>query len=392
METLSPAMVLGLVAIAGLIVLSIALTAFLILGRGRRAEEVGNLTAEVDALRDALEVAELEAHALAEERDRAAGVLEPLSRAGDAITAVWTRAPVAPPDDQTVRRQESIPILAVANLKGGVGKSTVAANLAAHFDARGERVLLIDLDHHASLTAMALGGPRAPAATGADGPPSGAEVMFEGVWPQPKALVGSFSNSEVIGAAPALADLENRLLFGWLMGRETDDVRDRVARMLLNPRVQTLYDRILIDTPPRMTLGLINGLSAATHLLIPTQLNGLAVAALNDFLEMLDALRPVPLPPRQPYRIVGMQKTWAKDRLSRFELDAIGDIERILERRGDHSALLLRDCVVANLSGFGRAAGRGLAYRQESSVRPEIDRLAMRVAAFAPSFAESPES
>lgn len=379
-EVLPPAYALGLVAIIGVLVLAVGLIAVLILALMRRAAEVGGLENRLAAETTALAAA-------AEERDRARDALGQIVAMAEGVSDVWTREPFAPPEDYARRMAESIPIVAFANLKGGVGKTTLSANLAAWFDARGERVLLIDLDYQGSLSAMALGGEL----RGRNLAEPGAQRLLLGDWPRVYPVTRARSNSEIVDCYyPFLAE-ENRSLMRWLLGRTGDDVRYRLAQVLLSPRIQTVYDRIVIDTPPRITLGLVNALCAATHLVIPTQLNGLSIEAVQSFLATLDAMRPRPLPPVQQYRLVGLQKTWTTDRLSQVELGAIAELERLLAMRGEPARLFLREAILPNMSGFARVAGRGLAYQSEPSVRPEIDRLGRLIAAFAPSFAEAPE-
>ena len=70
---------------------------------------------------------------------------------------LWRRTPVDKPPRYDADLQASIPIILLANLKGGVGKTTIAANLAAYFErCKDERVLAIDLDHQGSLSSMLL--------------------------------------------------------------------------------------------------------------------------------------------------------------------------------------------------------------------------------------------
>jgi len=350
--------------------------------------QLQHLSAEAGALRARAEAGMDETRLAREERDAARRVLADLMEMVEGRAAIWTRAPVAPPRDYQRRMTESIPIIALANLKGGVGKTTLAANLAAWFDAAGERVLLIDLDHQGSLTAMALGADRHRR----DPAEPGARKLLLGEWPAPLTLPGAATNSELIDAATVLQADETRLLFQWMLGASGDDVRYRLAGLLLNPRIQTVYDRVILDTPPRVTLGFVNALAAATHLLIPTQLNALSVEAVETFLATLDTMRPAPLPACQRYRILGVQRSFATGRMTRAECDAVARIEAGLAARGEPKALYLHEATVPHMTGFARAAGHGPAYRSEPSVRPAIERLGRAVAAFAPSFAEAPEA
>jgi len=98
-----------------------------------------------------------------------AELTETLDRVRDAFdddNNLWLRRPVLKPERYHRMLQESIPILLVANLKGGVGKTTIAANLVTNFErCKGERVLAIDVDHQgAFFHVVARGGAAHPAA------------------------------------------------------------------------------------------------------------------------------------------------------------------------------------------------------------------------------------
>ncbi|MGF1500441.1 MAG: ParA family protein [Paracoccaceae bacterium] len=313
------------------------------------------------------------------------GLLTQVVQLVDGESDVWRRTPIAPPVDYVRRMRDSIPILAFANLKGGVGKTTLAANLAGYFDARGERVLLVDLDYQGSLSAMVLATRTRPAA---DYEKPGALALLEGQWPEPIPVPDLAANGTVITAFYPLLNEENRLVTRWLLGQCEDDVRYRLAAQLLGPRVQTTYDRVIIDTGPRITLGFVNALAAATHVIVPTQLDALPAEAVDSFYRSLDELRPVLLPGLRQIRVVGTQKHWSTDRLLDSEHAAIAQIERILAARGEPEGVFLRQALVTHKIAFRRATGTGIAYATDAAVRPIIDPLGDAVARMAPSRAE----
>jgi chromosome partitioning protein len=336
------------------------------------------------ALETELAAARAEAGAASDARDEARAVLAQVHDVLDGGDDVWRREPAVPPEDYAARARRSIPVLLLANLKGGVGKTTLAANLAGHFDRHGERVLLIDLDYQGSLSAMALGG----RVSGRDLANPGAVQLLEGAWPAPLPLAGARSNSALVDGYYPLFNAETRLVYRWLLGGTPDDARYRLAALLQDPQVQTTYDRVIVDTGPRLTLAMVNGLCAATHLVVPTQLNGLSIEAANNFLFALGQLGGrLPLGLRRR-RVVALQKSWAGDRLTRAEEDALAQIERMLERHGEPPETFLRDAMIPNMTAFARAAGRSIAYVTEPAVRPAIDRVGAEIGRMAPSLAE----
>jgi Mrp family chromosome partitioning ATPase len=96
-------------------------------------------------------------------KEQRSNLEDKLNRVRDAFgedNNLWLRQPIIRPERYDARMQQSIPILLIAHLKGGVGKTTIAANLAAYFEMkRNERVLAIDLDHQGSLSSMLLPEP-----------------------------------------------------------------------------------------------------------------------------------------------------------------------------------------------------------------------------------------
>jgi len=173
---------------------------------------------------------------------------------------------------------------AIANQKGGVGKTTTSLCLARGLATAGNRVLLLDLDPHASLT-RAFEIP-------ADPPPSGTHDLFvgNGVGLLELARYTHVPDLQVVAAQPALATLERRGAtqpgLGLALGRALHTVRD-------------VYDYVLMDCPPTLGLLMVNALAAADRLIVPTQTDPLALHGLADMLrtaEMVERSRRRPLP------------------------------------------------------------------------------------------------
>jgi chromosome partitioning protein len=153
-------------------------------------------------------------------------------------------------------------VIAVANHKGGVGKTTTTANLGAALALRGRRVLLIDLDPQGNLTSS-FGLEK-------EGQHTVADALLDRRVPLPVVCVpnGSADGLEsseqlsVVPAADALAAAEAQLMNK--LGREL-----RLRDQLLS--LEERYDYIVIDTPPSLGVLTINALVAATRVIIPTE-------------------------------------------------------------------------------------------------------------------------
>jgi cellulose biosynthesis protein BcsQ len=201
---------------------------------------------------------------------------------------VWeSRAPASP----TFPKKNGIPIITVANMKGGVGKTTIVANLAPYFRQKfGKPILLIDFDYQGSLTQMVRteAGYTEPDITthvlitanyGGENPMTYAREMR-------RALEDVF----IYTANYPFATIENNLLVEWLQHPESD-LMYRLCRLLQRPEYQMKFGAILIDCPPRLTAGSINALCASTHLLVPTQLQDTSVQAAEYFLTQISRMK-----------------------------------------------------------------------------------------------------
>ena len=166
-------------------------------------------------------------------------------------------------------------VVAVANQKGGVGKSTTAVNIGAYLALAGARVLVIDLD------------PQGNASTGLgldhrDIEPSIYDVLTGEAAPAAAIRATGVANLHVLPSTIDLAGAEVELVSA--MSRET-----RLRRALQS--VDHQYDTILIDCPPSLGLLTVNALAAADELLIPIQCEYYALEGLGQLLRNVELVR-----------------------------------------------------------------------------------------------------
>ena len=166
--------------------------------------------------------------------------------------------------------------IAVINQKGGVGKTTTTANLAAALARLGQRVLVIDLDAQAHLS-LHLGLDPA-----AERP--GTYDILTGSTSIAKTRTKVASNLWIVGSSIDLAGAEVELVS--VVGREVI-LRDALDQHIGNDQPSGLskYDYILMDCPPSLGLMTLNGLCAAEEIIIPLQPHYLALQGLSKLLE-----------------------------------------------------------------------------------------------------------
>ncbi len=175
-------------------------------------------------------------------------------------------------------------IWAISNQKGGVGKTTTTLALARLLAASGQRVLLADLDPHASLT-RAFGLPSEPA-------PPGVYELFESPDRDPRQnlSVTGVDNLSLLAAQSGMATLERRSAsqpgFGMALSAGLNKLTEQ-------------FDYCLLDCPPTLGLLMVNALAAADRLIVPTQTEPLALHGMRGMLrtaQMIERSRKRELP------------------------------------------------------------------------------------------------
>jgi len=159
-------------------------------------------------------------------------------------------------------------IIAIANQKGGVGKTTTAINFCASLAHRGRKVLLVDCDPQGNATTgMGVDKNRVKSVY---------DVMLRGESAEDVILETKFghvlpSNRELVGANVELVDM---------------DEREFVLKRALQP-LKSEYDYIIIDCPPSLELLTLNAFAAADSVLVPVQCEYYALEGLSDLVNTI---------------------------------------------------------------------------------------------------------
>ena len=173
--------------------------------------------------------------------------------------------------------QSNIRVIAVANQKGGVGKTDLTVNLSCQFAAAGKRVLLIDMDPQANATDY-LVSPQTPIEK------STADLLIDDAVSLQDILIKNCR--ENLDVAPADGELSACQI------RLANDInmQFKLKKKLRETKENRDYDYVFVDTPPSLGILTVNALTAATEVLIPVQTQ---YFAMDGVVQLLETVRKV---------------------------------------------------------------------------------------------------
>lgn len=175
---------------------------------------------------------------------------------------------------------KTTPVIAIANQKGGVAKTTSTVNIASALVAKGKRVLVIDIDPQASLTIYLGRDPRALHKEGKT-----LEHCLMSKKPLSDIIVsGEAEQPDLIASSINLAKMEAHI------------AADLMPALVLKGKLAPLresggYDFILLDCPPTLTFLAVNALSAASAVLIPVKTDYLSIMGIPQLLETVEEIK-----------------------------------------------------------------------------------------------------
>jgi cellulose biosynthesis protein BcsQ len=196
-----------------------------------------------------------------------------IERALETDGFTWTeRVRYNAPDFRSLDERR-MPIISVLNLKGGVGKTTVTANLGAALSRRGWKVLMIDLDLQGSLTSLFLAEQDQTMLEDkrrfiGDFLGRSFDAEYPNLLSYTQPVMGS-SGSALVGTVDTLVYAETNLTVRWLLREGNRDPRFILRRELHLKRISNTFDIVLFDCPPLINVCCVNALAASDSVLIP---------------------------------------------------------------------------------------------------------------------------
>ncbi|HEU5434539.1 MAG TPA: AAA family ATPase [Thermomicrobiales bacterium] len=229
-----------------------------------------------------------------------------MARSGSTAARALTGHPVE-------RGAQPAPIVAFANQKGGVGKTTSAVNAAVSLARRGFRVLLVDIDPQGNATSS-LGVEKSGLAR------STYDVLVDDAAVAAAIVPDARPNLDLLPSTPVLAGAEIELV-------ERPEREFRLRRALA--AVADRYDLIVIDCPPSLGLLTVNALSAARSVVVPIQCEFLALEGLGQLITTIDLVKQRLNPPLD---VTGVLMTMF-DARTRLSAHVVAEVRRYFPHR-----------------------------------------------------------
>ena len=179
-------------------------------------------------------------------------------------------------------------VIAIANRKGGVGKTTTAINIATAMAAIGKKVLVLDLDPQGNAT-TSMGLDKKSCKF------SSYDVLINSLDANKAIIETQIPNFSIMPSKPSLAGAEIELI--------DVEKREYVLKKALSS-ISNMFDYILIDCPPSLNLITINALVASGSVIIPLQCEFLALEGLTDLIKNINQIKKVFNPPLKVQGIV----------------------------------------------------------------------------------------
>lgn len=225
-------------------------------------------------------------------------------------------------------------VIAVANQKGGVGKTTTAINLSACLASLGKKTLIVDSDPQGNTT-QGLGIDKSSLEqTTYDlliGRAGIEQIIVENVYEKLDILPSS------IDLAGVEIELNGENNNSFIMKRAIDSIKDQ-------------YDYIIIDCPPSLTILTINALSAADTVLVPVQCEFFALEGLSQLMKTIELIRQR----LNPYlEIEGIVFTMY-DARTNLSLEVVEEVKRELNRMTIYKTIIPRNVRLAEAPSYGQ--------------------------------------
>lgn len=268
---------------------------------------------------------------------------------------LWKREPVVVPPPFVPKSNRATRFVTVLNLKGGVGKTTLAANLAAGLASGPSplRVLLIDIDFQGTLSRATVAGALIEEKVKHDSlvhrlltAPDADAMLLDRL----AATMSGVSGGRVILADENLDHEEFQLQARFFVDPKADP-RFRFRLHLHQPGVFHSYDVVLFDSPPRVTTSVVNALACSDYVLVPTKLDDGSIGAVPRALAWMKSLGSV-----CPAELLGVIASHARvlsGALVKGDNDSYEYLRRVVESNCGDAKKVLKAVVPHSMKAVG---------------------------------------